>query len=153
MNPIKTIRTATGMTQKAFSEYFGIPKRTIEDWEGERRKCPPYLFDLMRYKLVHENKIASQPIEMEENPMKKKMYDLRVDTHGRVSPLPGGFEKSHEIVYIDKPIPHEEYITVELPLCIYRMHKSDANRDIFKKFIERARKHQESSAAEQEFAK
>ena len=66
MNPIKSLRAASGMTQKAFSEYFGIPKRTIEDWEGERRKCPPYLFDLMRYKLVHENKIDPQYIETEE---------------------------------------------------------------------------------------
>ena len=81
--------------------------------------------------------------------MEKKMYDLRVNTHGIVSPLSGWFEKSHEMVYIGKPFPHEEYVTVELPLCIYRMHKSDANRDIFKKFIERARKHQDASAADQ----
>lgn len=54
MNPIKSLRTASGMTQKAFSEYFGIPKRTIEDWEGERRKCPPYLLELMVYKLENE---------------------------------------------------------------------------------------------------
>lgn len=66
MNPIKAIRTATGMTQKAFSEYFGIPKRTIEDWESGRRKCPPYLFDLMRYKLERENKIDPQYMETEE---------------------------------------------------------------------------------------
>ena len=42
------------MTQKAFSEYFGIPKRTIEDWERGSRKCPQYLLDLMEYKLTKE---------------------------------------------------------------------------------------------------
>lgn len=66
MDTIKDLRTASGMTQKAFSDYFGIPKRTIENWEGGKRECPPYLFDLMRYKMVNENKIASQPIETEE---------------------------------------------------------------------------------------
>lgn len=66
MDTIKDLRIASGMTQKAFSDYFGIPKRTIENWEGGMRKCPPYLFDLMRYKMVHENKIYSQPIETEE---------------------------------------------------------------------------------------
>lgn len=54
---IKELRTAAGMTQKAFSEYFGIPKRTVEDWEGERRKCPDYLLDLMEFKLRTVGKI------------------------------------------------------------------------------------------------
>jgi DNA-binding transcriptional regulator YiaG len=66
MDTIKDLRTATGMTQKAFSEYFGIPKRNIENWEGGKSKCPPYLFDLMRYKLTHENKIDPQYIGTEE---------------------------------------------------------------------------------------
>ena len=66
MDTIKDLRLASGMTQKAFSDYFGVPKRNIENWEGNKSKCPPYLFYLMRYKLVHENKIASRPIETEE---------------------------------------------------------------------------------------
>jgi DNA-binding transcriptional regulator YiaG len=51
---VKELRTAAGMTQKAFGEYFGIPKRTIEEWECERRNCNDYLLDLMKYKLVNE---------------------------------------------------------------------------------------------------
>lgn len=57
MVTIKDLRKESGMSQKAFSEYFGIPKRTIEDWEGERRKCPPYLLSLIEYKLKNENLI------------------------------------------------------------------------------------------------
>lgn len=60
MDTIKDLRTASGMTQKALSDYFGIPKRTIENWEGGNRKCPPYLLELMRYKLVNEKKIDPQ---------------------------------------------------------------------------------------------
>lgn len=56
---IKELREASGMTQKAFSEYFGIPKRTIEEWEGERRKCPVYLKELMEYKLINEGIIKA----------------------------------------------------------------------------------------------
>lgn len=44
------------MTQKAFAEYFSIPKRTIENWEGGQNKCPEYLLDLMEYKLRKEEK-------------------------------------------------------------------------------------------------
>lgn len=54
---IKEMRTAAGMTQKAFSEYFGIPKRTIEDWEGCRRACPAYVLALVEYKLRKEGLI------------------------------------------------------------------------------------------------
>ena len=55
--PIKALRTAAGMTQKAFAEYFDIPKRTIENWEGEQRKCPEYIVALIEYKLKAEGLI------------------------------------------------------------------------------------------------
>ena len=45
---IKELRAATNMTQKEFSEYLGIPKRTIENWETEHRKCPEYLITLIK---------------------------------------------------------------------------------------------------------
>lgn len=54
---IKELRKASGMTQKAFSEYFGIPKRTIENWEGDINKCPEYLSDLIEFKLKTDGKI------------------------------------------------------------------------------------------------
>lgn len=54
---IKELREAAGMTQKTFSEYFKIPKRTIEDWDAEKRKCPSYLLELMEYKLRTEKVI------------------------------------------------------------------------------------------------
>ena len=51
---IKEIRIQSGMTQKRFGEYFGIPKRTIENWEAGVNKCPEYLKSLMQYKLEKE---------------------------------------------------------------------------------------------------
>ena len=50
----KELRRLSGMTQQRFSEYFGIPKRTVEDWERGARKCPAYLMALMEYKLRKE---------------------------------------------------------------------------------------------------
>lgn len=51
---VKELRARSGMTQKAFSEYFGMSKRAVEEWEGGRRKCPDYLLRLMEYKLGME---------------------------------------------------------------------------------------------------
>lgn len=53
----KELRKASGMTQKAYSEYFNIPRRTIEDWETGKRQSPEYVIDLMYYKLKNEGLI------------------------------------------------------------------------------------------------
>ena len=60
MNTIKELRTATGMSQRAFAEYLGIPKRNIEDWERNISRCAPYLIDLIEYKLTHEGLIKKE---------------------------------------------------------------------------------------------
>ena len=57
---IKQLREASGMTQKAFAEYFRIPKRTVENWEGKKRECPSYLLELMEYKLKKEGIIKNE---------------------------------------------------------------------------------------------
>ena len=53
----KELRQQSGMTQRQFADYFGIPKRTIENWEAGVNKCPEYLLDLMKYKLNLESNI------------------------------------------------------------------------------------------------
>lgn len=54
---IKELRTASGMTQQAFADYFGIPKRTIENWEGLKSEPPEYFIKLIEYKLRNEGLI------------------------------------------------------------------------------------------------
>ena len=44
------LREETGMNRREFAEYFGIPYRTIQDWELGNRKMPDYLLRLMAYK-------------------------------------------------------------------------------------------------------
>jgi DNA-binding transcriptional regulator YiaG len=47
MMSIKEIRTMSGLTQKAFAEKYGIPKRTLESWEMGERKPPEYVVTLL----------------------------------------------------------------------------------------------------------
>lgn len=54
MNEIKIIRKEAGMTQKMFSDFFGIPVRTLQDWEAGLRKPPGYVVRLLPYKLKAE---------------------------------------------------------------------------------------------------
>lgn len=43
----KAIRQASGLTQAAFAERYGIPKRTVENWEGGQRNAPEYVLNLL----------------------------------------------------------------------------------------------------------
>ena len=52
---IKEIRTRTGLSQANFSEKYSIPKRTIEDWETEKRTPPDYVLDMLTYIVASEN--------------------------------------------------------------------------------------------------
>ena len=50
----KELREASSMNKTDFGAYFGIPFRTIQNWERGERKCPEYLLELMEYKLKNE---------------------------------------------------------------------------------------------------
>ena len=62
---IKEARLAAGLTQQSMSELLEIPKRTIEDWEAGRRKCPPYVERLIVQELLRiaEEKGDSRKVE------------------------------------------------------------------------------------------
>lgn len=56
----KEMREQTGMSRKEFTEYFGIPYRTVQSWELGDRTCPDYLLNLMEYKLKKEGIIKKE---------------------------------------------------------------------------------------------
>ncbi len=57
---IKDMRTESGMTQQEFADYFGIPKRNIENWEEGSRNVQEYWLRLIRYKLEMEKLISKR---------------------------------------------------------------------------------------------
>ena len=56
----RLLRYATGMNRKELCEYLHIPYNTMRDWEQGKRAMPPYVFELILYKLKKENKILSK---------------------------------------------------------------------------------------------
>ena len=50
---IKIIRAATGLSQRGFAEHFGIPVRTVENWERGVNVPPPYVVGLL-WRVVFE---------------------------------------------------------------------------------------------------
>jgi len=64
---IKSMRAATGLSQVKFGEYFGIPRRTIEQWESGNREPADYILRLIQYRLVMEGLMTKDgdPYEIE----------------------------------------------------------------------------------------
>ena len=51
---IKEMREACNMSITDFAKLLEIPYRTVQDWEGGRRKPPEYVIKLIEYKLINE---------------------------------------------------------------------------------------------------
>ena len=51
---VKELREQMGMNRVEFCEYFGIPYRTVQDWEADKRDLPDYVLNLMKYKVLIE---------------------------------------------------------------------------------------------------
>ncbi len=52
----KVIREQSGMNRKEFSDWLGIPYRTMQEWELGRRVMPEYVLRLIAYKVLNEKK-------------------------------------------------------------------------------------------------
>ena len=54
---VKELREKMGMNRREFSDYYGIPYRTVQDWEAEKRELPEYLLRLLKYRAETECRI------------------------------------------------------------------------------------------------
>lgn len=52
---IKKLRESTGLSQEKFGEALGgIPVRTLQDWEAEKRNPPAWVVELISYKVQND---------------------------------------------------------------------------------------------------
>lgn len=56
------LRESTGMNRKEFCDYFGIPYRTVTEWERDNRHAPEYLLRLLEY-YIRAEKVMKKPEE------------------------------------------------------------------------------------------
>lgn len=48
---IRQLIAATGKSQAAFAAALHIPRRTVEDWITGKRQPPPYVLELIEYRI------------------------------------------------------------------------------------------------------
>ncbi len=63
---IRELRESTGMNRKEFCEFFGIPYRTVSDWERSERHAPDYVIRLLEHYILVEN-MGGKAKKEEEN--------------------------------------------------------------------------------------
>ena len=51
---VKELREQMGMNRREFCDYFGIPYRTVQDGEAEKRELPDYVLRLLKYRAERE---------------------------------------------------------------------------------------------------
>lgn len=79
MNNIVDLRTEIGLSRKEFALHFGIPLRTVEDWEAGRRVPPEYIPRLIRYQIKFE-KLSNKEVisnKTEEFPADRNVNIIR----------------------------------------------------------------------------
>ena len=59
---IRELRNATGLTQKAFSELYGIPVSTLRKWEQGESSPPDYVIRLLA-RALSQNKPVLHPLK------------------------------------------------------------------------------------------
>ena len=57
---VKELREKMGMNRREFSDYYGIPYRTVQDWEAAKRELPEYLLRLMKYRAEVEDMMKNK---------------------------------------------------------------------------------------------
>ena len=57
---IKELRESTGMNRKEFCDYFGIPYRTVTEWERDNRHAPEYVIRLLEYYIRMEKLVKDK---------------------------------------------------------------------------------------------
>ena len=51
---VKALRTRLGLTQRGMEERYGIPYRTIQNWEAGVSSPPPYVLRMLEALVTHE---------------------------------------------------------------------------------------------------
>ena len=83
MNEIKKLRKELGMTQQGFAERYGIPKRTVENWESGKSAPVDWAMGLLQ-------RVVREDIEEHE----RQLASIR-DAYGLIKP---GFKELTEML-------------------------------------------------------
>ena len=112
---IKNVRQITGMSQRAFSSYFGIPLGTLRNWEQKIANPPEYVFNMIFTTIRRDKMINIETIRFMKDLDKLAelgkagIRDFSESTHDIV----------HSMVFYDRESPDEHgWFPIVLDSCV-----------------------------------
>ena len=75
------LRNEIGLNRKEFAIEYGIPLRTIEDWEHGKRKMPDYLLRLLAYRVKMD--ALNKPVVEQKNVGVSQNVNVICDADGK----------------------------------------------------------------------
>lgn len=62
---VKELRAKTGLSQSQFAAHFGLPVRTLQNWEQGHQVPPDYVVAMMERILWFEGRLSDETTETE----------------------------------------------------------------------------------------
>lgn len=112
---IKEIRRITGLSQREFSAFFGIPLGTLRNWEQGIAKPPEYVFNMIFASLRRDKMINVETIQF------IKMLDelSELSAKGIKDFSEATEETTHQMVFYDSESPDENgQFPIVLDSCV-----------------------------------
>ena len=100
---MKRIRSLTGMSQAAFSKAYGIPKRTIEEWETGKRNPPAYVLKMLERIVCEDYEIRFMAVDEGERESDVRVFTTMAEANEWASDIWGHLtpkEQKERSVYV-----------------------------------------------------
>lgn len=112
---IKSVRHATGLSQKAFSERFGIPIGTLRNWEQGINTPPSYVFDMIFAQTRRNCMINIETLEF-----LKIVEEIAENTKNGIEPFANATQGSFDqkVFFDEKEMADENEYNVVCDACI-----------------------------------
>ena len=77
------IRAILGLSQAEFAKKYGIPKRTIEEWDRGTRKPPQYVIELLKRVVAEDSKEMERENKLSYEGYFEKGKKVKVTINGK----------------------------------------------------------------------
>lgn len=136
---IRTMRKRLGLSIPAFSKKYGIPARTLEDWESGRRKPPGYVFEILEKEIIKDITILDTAEKCAEDlkiDCPKISFELDGRTSGNIAATILDSNKKFKEIMLIKD--YDNLLDALLAVCheLRHIYQSVYNEHIFDDYVE-----------------
>lgn len=116
---VKELREQMGMNRREFCDYYGIPYRTVQDWESEKRELPNYLLRLLKYRAE-----SGRMMKNKGDGLEKRKVNVIEDLDGKKTVF------IHDILFKGKRSVNWDEVEIYLKQYVGEFYTIDDSNDV-----------------------